>query len=135
MPIVQTLQSPAGESYIVELRPARKPLPFEVLLIDFEKRSYPGTDKAKSYQSEVIVRDNDIDWPSIIKMNEPLRYKGYTFYQSSFLTDGKTEVSVLAVVKNLGRMFPYISSIIICLGLLVHIFLRVPRLIRGAGRV
>jgi hypothetical protein len=134
MPIKQTLET-VNNNYVIELRPARQKLPFEIVLIDFEKRSYPGTDKAKSYQSEVIVRDKDIDWPSLIKMNEPLRYKGYTFYQSSFLTDGKTEVSVFAVVENLGRLFPYISSIIICLGLLVHIFVQAPKLLGNRKHV
>ena len=54
-------------------------------------------------------------------MNEPLRHYDYTFYQASFIEEGDKETTVLATVKNYGRMFPYISSIIMCIGILVHL--------------
>ena len=56
----------------------------------------------------------------LISMNEPLRHREYTFYQASFIEDGLTQTSVLATVKNYGRLFPYISTIIMCIGLLYH---------------
>ena len=75
--------------------------------------------------SEEIL-DKIIDTRDIlIKMNEPLRYKGYTFYQASFIEGKLKDTSVLAVVKNYGRLFPYISSIIMCFGLLVHMILKI----------
>ena len=61
-------------------------------------------------------------------MNQPLRYKGYTFYQSSFFESSEGEMTVLAAVKNYGRLFPYISSIVMCFGLMVHLVLRLPNL-------
>ncbi len=105
-------------------------LPFEIELIDFEKKFHPATNMPKSYKSEIILHENGTQWRSVIQMNEPLRYRGYTFYQSSFIVeeDGR-EATVFAVVKNIGRMFPYISSIIMCIGLLVHALIRVPKLI------
>jgi hypothetical protein len=60
-------------------------------------------------------------------MNEPLRYKGYTFYQSSFEQRDGIEVSVLNVVKNTGRFFPYLSCLVIFCGLLLHFILRVKK--------
>ena len=63
-------------------------------------------------------------------MNEPLRYKGYTFFQSSFIEGPEGETTVLAVVKNYGRLFPYISSIIMCIGLLFHLSLKLPELFK-----
>jgi len=63
-------------------------------------------------------------------MNEPLRYKGYTFYQASFSQSESGETSILAVVKNYGRLFPYISSIIMSIGLLIHLLIKLPKLIR-----
>ena len=54
-------------------------------------------------------------------MNQPLRYKGYSFYQSSYIDANGTEFTVLAVVNNIGRLFPYISTIIIALGILAHL--------------
>ncbi len=108
----------------------RTALPFSVELIDFEKKMHPGTNKAKSYSSAVKITDGDVQWQTVISMNEPLRYKGYTFFQSSFIIDGEQEFSVLNVVENIGWLFPYISSTIMCFGLLLHIFLRLPKLMR-----
>ena len=53
-------------------------------------------------------------------MNEPLRHKGYTFYQASFIDGELIQTTVLAAVKNYGRLFPYISTIVMCIGLLFH---------------
>ena len=78
------------------------------------------TNIPKSYSSEVNLISDGISKRKLIKMNEPLRYNGYTFYQSSFIEGEINDISVLAVVKNYGRLFPYISSCIICLGLLIH---------------
>lgn len=79
---------------------------------------------AQEYESIVTIMDGEIEWQSPIRMNEPLRYKGYTLYQSSFITVGEEQLSVLAVVENAGRVFPYISSIVMCIGLLIHLFVR-----------
>lgn len=112
-------------SYRFELRRTRRNLPFDVELVDFEKELYPGTNTAKSYSSLVRIRDNGAEWESLISMNAPLRYKGYTFFQSSFAqTPNGEEVSVLAVVWNAGRSFPYISGLVMCIGLLLHLFVR-----------
>ena len=63
-------------------------------------------------------------------MNEPLRHEGYTFFQASFSQTAQGETSVLAVVQNYGRLFPYISSIIMSLGLLIHLLMQLPKLIK-----
>lgn len=120
MPVKQKVKW-KKETYIVELRPIQTHLPFLIHLIDFEKTYYPGTNKPRSYQSVVEIIDTSIKQKRTIKMNQPLRYKGYTFYQSSFIEDKTSESTVLAAVKNKGRAFPYLSSLIICFGLLIHI--------------
>ena len=57
----------------------------------------------------------------IIFMNNPLRYKNYTFYQASYSVDARgRELSTLAVVKNSGRLLPYISCLVTFTGLVVH---------------
>ena len=43
-------------------------------------------------------------------MNAPLEHKGYTLYQASYAELGSGEATVLAVVQNYGRLFPYISK-------------------------
>lgn len=119
-----------GKTYYMALRRQRSYLPFSIRLIDFQKEYYPGTDIPHHYRSEVIVQEGDTEWRSLIQMNEPLRYHGYTFYQSSFIDNGRQQATILAVVRNAGRLFPYISSIMMCIGLLLHMMLNLPRLIQ-----
>ena len=51
-------------------------------------------------------------------MNNPLRHAGLTFYQASF-EKGDT-VSILQVVRNPGWVLPYVSCVMMGLGLLVQ---------------
>jgi hypothetical protein len=120
-----------GVKYLIAVRHVRHALPFSVRLVAFKQEFYPGTDKARGYQSEVVLDDHSVEWHSLIRMNEPLRYKGYTLYQASFMEGGPQAVSVLAVVKNMGRLFPYISSIVICIGMLINLCQRLPKLNGG----
>jgi len=129
-PVVATSQGPRT----LILRRARNYLPFALELIDFEKQLHPGTQMARSYQSVVNVVEDGTKRRTVIRMNEPLRHRGYTFYQSSFMEGGGSETTVLAVVKNYGRVFPYVSSLVMCLGLLVHLVSMVPGLIASPAR-
>ena len=113
-----------GVTYHIALRRVQTELPFSVELVDFQREVHPGTQTPKSYRSKVVLRDGDSEWYALIQMNEPLRYRGYTFYQASFMQREGQEATVLAVVKNAGRIFPYLSSLILCLGVLVHLLLR-----------
>ena len=123
MPIKQHINW-NDERYKTELRPIQRYLPFSIHLIDFEKTYYPGTNQVRSYKSSVILKTDHSDQKRVIKMNQPLRHKGYTFYQSSFVENKDSESTILAVVHNAGRAFPYFSSLIVCLGLLLHILLK-----------
>ncbi len=114
-----------------EYRRERTYVPFDIQLIDFEKVMHPGTNVAKSFSSDVNLIENDIPRRTLIKMNEPLRHKGYTFFQASFIDDSEIETTVLATVKNYGRLFPYISSIIMSIGLLIHLLLMMPKMVKG----
>jgi len=77
-----------------------------------------------AYHSDVTVEDNGASWPARIAMNKPLRYKGYTFFQSAYERDQSgEEITILAVVENKGRIFPYLGTIIITIGLLAHLII------------
>jgi len=106
---------------------AQRALPFSVYLKDFTKEMYPGTNMARAFSSDVEIRDGNMVWPATIRMNEPLRYKGYTLYQASFSLRPDGEYTVLSAVENKGRAFPYIASAVIFLGLLLHLLLRLRR--------
>ncbi|MCB9062060.1 MAG: cytochrome c biogenesis protein ResB [Halobacteriovoraceae bacterium] len=130
MPVEQTVTA-AGKIFNVGVRHKRYQLPFSIELIDFEKKVHAATSMAKSYKSIINLIDNTLKQKTIIQMNEPLRYKGFTFYQSSFVEAPGQETTILAVVKNVGRLFPYISSLVICFGLLVHLLLMTPSLFKA----
>ena len=96
--------------------------------------THPGTMVARSYESTVLLQDGNIRQKVHITMNHPLRYKGYTIYQTSFDQNAKDQKDTHAVsytvVRNWGRIFPYVASVTLCLGLLVHLCLKLPGLIR-----
>ena len=123
-------KNPIVDDIEIILTRSKTALPFAIQLNDFEKINYPQTQKAREYQSTLTVLDGDLSWPAQISMNKPLRYKGYTFYQSSFDQTNDVEITVLNVVKNEGRYFPYISTFIIFFGLVLHLFMR----LRGAKK-
>ena len=109
-------------------------LPFEIELIDFKKVLHPGTDIAKSYSSDINLNEGDISRRVLIKMNQPLRHYNFTFYQSSFIEGFDKDTTVLAVVKNYGRLFPYIASLIMAIGLLMHMILKLPMVFKRKSR-
>ena len=119
-----------GELFFTEFRKKRTYLPFAIELLDFKKVMHPGTNVAKSFSSEVNLIENKIPRRVLIQMNEPLRHRGYTFYQASFVDGLDKETTVLATVKNYGRMFPYISSIIMSIGLLIHLLINLPKMLK-----
>lgn len=113
-----------GQMVRCQLRLKHYPLPFWVKLTEFTRTLHPGTDMAASYESTVDLIENDQSRPVRIYMNNPLRHEGYTFFQASFSQEQNgTERSTFAVVTNPGRLLPYISSITVFAGLLIHFLL------------
>lgn len=122
------IASAAGEkpvTYTIAIERKKRELPFSISLQTFKQDFHPGTDMARAYQSTITVTDNGVSWPAVIQMNEPLRYRGYTLYQSSFDVTGDKPYTVLTVVENKGRLFPYISTLIIAAGLILHLVIRI----------
>jgi hypothetical protein len=120
-----------GRTYRLELREARTYLPYALSLRQFRHDVYPGTDIPKNFSSLVHLENpgtaesRDV----LIYMNQPLRYAGRTFYQASF---GKNDtLSILQVVENPGWLLPYVSCVLVTLGLLVHFGIALTRWVRG----
>jgi hypothetical protein len=122
----QAPQITVGQNvYRLELRRKTLRLPFTIKLLNFEKIRYPGSDQAQEYRSVVEIKDGKKQWQETIAMNEPLRYRGYALYQSSFLQTGDAaQASVLAVVKNDSWLAPYLATFVLAVGLLWHLRLR-----------
>lgn len=96
------------------------PLPLTVRLRNFVLKRSPGSGALEDYESRVHVLGSDIDREVVISMNRPFRYRDFTFYQSSYQDNEGRMMSVLAVVRNPARMLPYLASIMIAAGLVIH---------------
>lgn len=130
-PMPQPIEIAAGAGgapWSVLFGKAERRLPFALALTAFHHENYPGTRTPRHYRSDLVLRDGDVEWPVIVEMNRPLRYRDYTFFQSSFLQmpDG-TESTVLSVVENDAWLFPYIGSGLMGAGLLYHLVLLLRR--------
>lgn len=111
----------SNRHYYFLLRLKRIILPLQLKLLNFKKTVYPGSDIPKSFSSRVEIESGGLRREALISMNHPLRFRGYTFYQSSYGEDVQGGAnSTFAVVKNAGRWLPYISSALIFLGLVLH---------------
>jgi hypothetical protein len=111
-----------GKRYDVYLRFKRTYEPYSVYLYKFDHDKYPGTGIPKNYASTVrlVDREKGEDRDRIhISMNAPLRYRGETFYQSSFLENGRRG-TILQVVRNPGWQLPYWACGLVAAGMLLH---------------
>jgi hypothetical protein len=128
----QSFQS-GGRTYALSLRAKREYLPYTLTLEDFKHDVYPGTSIPKNFSSLVRLKhpatgeDRDV----LIYMNQPLRYGGKAFYQASFGKDDT--LSILQVVENPGWLLPYLSTLLVTVGLLVHFGISLARGVRRAG--
>jgi hypothetical protein len=119
-----------GKAYTVELRYRRAYKPYTIQLLEFRHDKYVGTDTPKNYSSRVRLIDpsRGEDREVLIRMNEPLRYQGETFYQSAFLP-GDTG-TVLQVVRNPAWWWPYVSCFLVSLGMVAHFGLNLVSFLR-----
>jgi hypothetical protein len=91
-------------------------LPFEVTLLDFRSDKYPGSQMAATYESLVRVSDPDRGtFEQRIRMNQPLRYRGYVFFQASFV-EGQPMMSILSVAQAPGLPVVYTGTALLCAG-------------------
>lgn len=119
-----------GRTYRLLIRPRRIYLPYAITLKKFSHDVYPGTDIPKNFSSLIHLsnptthEERDV----LIYMNQPMRYDGKAFYQASF---GKGDtLSILQVVGNPGWLIPYISCVLVTIGLLVHFGITLRRSIK-----
>lgn len=121
-----------GTSYLLQLRPVRHYYPFSLFLKRFTHDRYPGTDIPKNFSSLLRLVDPETgdDRDVLIFMNNPLRYRGLTFYQASFGKGDK--LSILQVVKNPVWVAPYLACVLVSLGLAWHFVIHLARFRRRA---
>ncbi len=102
-----------GKTYQVALRFKRLYKPYSVHLFKFTHAKFVGTDMARDFASQIRLDDpvNHKTREVTIRMNEPLRYNGETFYQASF-DPQNAKKTVLQVVYNPGWLAPYFACAI-----------------------
>ncbi|MCA9275836.1 MAG: cytochrome c biogenesis protein CcsA [Phycisphaerales bacterium] len=122
------------KAYGIAMRYTRTYLPYELSLIDFSHDTFTGTSIAKNFSSDVRITDpaRGTDREVRIWMNNPLRYGGRTFYQASYKPDGSG--TVLQVVRNPGWLMPYLSCILVTLGMTWHFLQSITAFLRRRMR-
>jgi hypothetical protein len=112
-----------GKEYRVALRLQREYKPYTLHLEEFRHDLYPGTDIPRNFSSKVRLIDPEynVDREELIYMNNPLRYRGATFYQADWIRSPQGDRGTkLQVVVNPGWLMPYISCAMVALGMSIH---------------
>jgi len=128
-----------GKRYEISLRQMRTYKPYQVELLEARQVNYPGSDKPKEFYSKIVLKD-----PSrgekreiTISMNDPLRYHGETFFQSSMVppqTRAGPWMTGLQVVENPGWLMPYLACALVTIGMIVHFGLKLNAFLEQQGR-
>ena len=132
-----------GQDFDLALRFKRSYKPYVITLNDIRKEDYIGTSTPRDYSSFVQLVDEQrrVERDDVrIWMNNPLRYAGETFYQSSYHPAGaipgsNNEWTSLQVVKNTGWMIPYVACMIVFVGMFAQFGLTLLRFLRRRDRV
>jgi ABC-type transport system involved in cytochrome c biogenesis permease subunit len=131
-PILNQVDSD-GRSFDLALRFRRNLKPFSLELQNVVLEQYTGTAIPKDYSSYVRITDDDGSTlqEGRIWMNSPMRFRGETYYQSDYRSAKESgmgiERSVLQVVTNAGWLIPYVSCVLVGLGMLAHFSITLTR--------
>lgn len=116
------------------LRRTREALPFTLTLDAFTREVYPGTNTPRAFSSTITRTEGPLEERVLISMNQPMRYKGYVFYQSSWgpqnAGPGVERYSILAVAHNPADRFPRYACAFVALGMTVHFATKLIRHVR-----
>ena len=116
-----------GTPFQLQLRYRRAYKPYTVTLTDVRRINYSASDTPRDFSSYVTFADTatNAKQDGRIWMNNPVRYRGETFYQSQYsqvdLPDGtRGEMTGLQVVENAGWLIPYVACVLALWGMLFH---------------
>ena len=112
-----------GKTWAIDLGMRRYRMPFAIHLDTFTHEYHPGTRMAKLYRSDVTKVEQGVEQAVKISMNNPLRHRGYTLFQSSWgpqnARPGERLFSRFSVVKNPSDHWPLYACIVISIGLVI----------------
>lgn len=103
-------------AFALELRMERHTLPFSLALERKELTHFPGTEILQSRIFRVRVRNTDSGetFTATLTPNQPLRHAGYSLYQGASIAGPET---LLQVVRNPAWRLPYLSILLVIVGL------------------
>ncbi len=119
--------SVGGKLYGIEMPNEIWNMPFSVDLINSVGEYYPGTKKASKFQSTIAWTGDEGEEEKIetIKMNQPMRYKGFTLYQASWNEPiNGLEYSGFEIVTNPADRWPEYCLWVSAFGLFLHFALK-----------
>ena len=116
-----------GTTWRLALRFRRSIKPYSITLDDVRRIDYSASETPRDYSSYVTFADGatGAEQKGRIWMNNPVRYRGETFYQSQYsqvdLGGGRVgEMTGLQVVENAGWLIPYVACVLAFWGMLAH---------------
>jgi len=128
-----------GKTWLLHLQRKRWKLPFAIALDKFTFETHPGITTAAVFLSDVTKTEDGAQQKSKITMNEPMRQKGFTLFQSSYgppnVPVNWPHYSIFAVVSNPSDQWPKYSCFIIAAGLLFHFSMKLTKYVRSENRL
>jgi ResB-like family len=123
--------------FTFDMRKRLWPMPFTVKLDKFTAEFHPGTMMASKFVSNITRVENGSEAQVTIRMNEPMRYEGLTFFQASYGPPGAGPndkmYSVFEIVRNPADKWPEWSLWIVAFGMLVTFLIKLGSFL-GAGK-
>ncbi len=115
-----------GVKFTAGLGTMESKLPFSLRLIDFQLDRYPGSNSPSSFASEVMLidKENNLQEPHRIFMNNILEHRGYRFYQSSY--DANDEKGTVLSVNHdkIGTSVTYLGYFLMIITIIAALFTR-----------
>jgi hypothetical protein len=104
------------------------PLGFGLTLNSFRIGTYPGSERPRSYESQIMTEDpvTGRTQNHVVSMNHPATIGGYTLYQSSYRQTGRgPAVSYLSVARDPGKPVVFAGYIAMMVGMLLVLWTRI----------
>jgi len=126
-----------GKLYGLEMPNEIWPMPYSVELINSVGEYYPGTRRPSKFQSTIAWKgkEDNLEKLQTIKMNQPMRYEGFTLYQANWNEPiNGLEFSGFEVVTNPVHEGPEICMWISAFGLLIHFAMKLIKYLEKESR-
>ena len=127
-----------GRMFAISMGKRQWVLPFAVRLDRFTAEFHPGTMKPKAFTSVIHRIEDGREAGVTIRMNEPMRYKGYTFFQASYgpagTTSGEPVYSVFSGRAQSGGQVAGMELDVVSFGLLTHFLIKLAGYVRRMKR-